>query len=211
VPHPVPALLEALHQAQVAAQCRVVAGQPGGHGQKLPDGDLDQPRVGARRQMASEQRTDRLVQALEPVVGEGDTDQGAGKALGHRKSELAGVGVAVPVALIDQLAVADDQQAAQLGMVGGLGVQVGRQPGVHADRGGWCGAPASRGPIVALSRQASRPTARRRPPALLAAAAAPGYQQAGHHDHRYPAPPGSWCPARGADRGVRAAVRHLQL
>jgi len=32
----------------------------------------------------------------------------------------------MPVALVDQVAVANDQQAAQLGMVGGLGVEIGQ-------------------------------------------------------------------------------------
>jgi hypothetical protein len=132
--------------------------------------------------VSSEQLTDGVVKALELVTAKGDADQGRGEALGHRERLLAGADVAVPVALVDQVAVADDQQAAQLGVVGGVGVEFGQDLGVHAGLGGRGGTPAGGGPVVALGRHASRPAGTRRLLALLAGAR--GRYQAGHHDHQ---------------------------
>ena len=49
----------------VAALGGVVTGQPGRHGQQLPDGDPAQPRIGVGGQMGGQQLADGLVQALQ--------------------------------------------------------------------------------------------------------------------------------------------------
>jgi hypothetical protein len=74
-------LEQARAQALVAAGGRVVAGQPGGHGQQLPEGDRAHPRVGVLGQVGGQQLSDGLVQALEVVVAEGDADQRGDDAL----------------------------------------------------------------------------------------------------------------------------------
>jgi hypothetical protein len=72
--------------------------------------------------VAGQQRPDGLVKALELALAQGDPDQRRDDALAHRIDVVAVAGgQALPVALIDQLAVAHDQQAANLGMQAGHG------------------------------------------------------------------------------------------
>jgi hypothetical protein len=89
--HPDPGLV-------VAALGDVVTGQPGRHGQQLPDGDAAQPRVGVGGEVVGQELPDGLVQVSQMSVLEGDADQRRGDALGHREAVMAVAGVkSVPV------------------------------------------------------------------------------------------------------------------
>ena len=154
VAHPVAALEHTVPDLVVTAQRGVVAGQPRGHGQQLLEGDLAQPRIRGGGQLVGQELLDGLVQAPQLLVPEGDADQRRNEALGRRADVVAVAGVdALPVALIDQVATADHEHAADLGVeVGDHGVQVVQDRRVHPllIRGG--GPPASRGPVVPLGR-----------------------------------------------------------
>ena len=173
---PVAALDHAVDDGVVAAQRRVVTGQPGGHGQQLLQGDLAQPRIRIGREMVGQQLPDGLVQALELAIAEGDADQRRGEALGHRCAVVAVAGGnALPVPLVHQVAMADHQHAADLRVVvGDLGVQVVQDRRVHALLGRGGGPPAGRGPVVPLGRASRCLAGRGR---LLAVGAGTGGRQ----------------------------------
>ena len=142
--------------------------------------------------MVGQELLDGLVQALEFAIAEGDADQCRGEALGRREAVVAVAGVnALPVVLVYQVAMADHQHAADLGVVvGDLGVQVVQDRRVHALLGGGGGPPAGRGPVVPLGR-------RRRclagPGRLLAVGAggAGGGQHTPQAGHQQPRPAGT--------------------
>ncbi len=135
--------------------------EAGGHLQHVAQRDGGPPVGGP----LGEPRRHRLVDAGDQALVDGDADQGAGDALGHRPAGGVGVGVgAVGVPLGDELAVVEDDDAlgvAALGEGVGAGVlEAGRR---RRRLRRWSGVGAG----------------------VVAAAGARGHEQ--HEHHRHPA------------------------
>jgi hypothetical protein len=153
VADPVAAGPLALADAGVATQGGVVTGQPAGHGQQLLEGDPGNSRVGVGGEVAGQQGTDGLVQALELPLAQGNPDQRRDDTLGHRLDVVAVAGGhALPVVFIDQVAVVHDEHAAELGVqVGDVAGDGGQDGRVYPFGLGRRGAPAGGRPVVPLS------------------------------------------------------------
>lgn len=121
----------------------------------MSNGHLRHARVGLGRDVVTRQLTDGLVQAGDGSLGQCDPDECTDDALRHGADVVAVVGVEVlPVTLVDQHAVAHDEDAADAGVVLldhplDLGQLVGVEAVVRRVRG----APVDGGPVLPLDRR----------------------------------------------------------